>query len=769
MYFQYTTYLPSLLIKYFSSMKYLYRLLLATCISVTCSDVYAQSFHERYYRDGMYFFNDFQKIRLADLFTLHKEEFGLSGDDMLVPANNVVTEEGKFTIKYELRHKDIPVEGSMMNVIGDKGIAQYASGFLRTGLDVDKDHIITKDAAIDVAIHYGGARKYIWEDSTLEATLRAEEGPDATYYPRYASLVITKKRGEEYDHTVDNYKLCYKVSLNAVDPSGITDVFVDANTGVVFTTQNNVDEDYHESGTLWTWYNGHQSNLRARSCGACFNFWLHDVDRNIFTTTHGKSYFKKGFYNMDGNNNWVEEHIKTAASAEWALQRTWDYYFSRHGRWGTNYGGKRVHIQTALNGATAPNAYYSNTDVYGNDNGQDNIYITADGLSGATSGTPGYSMASLDVLAHEYTHGMIKASSALGSLGDFDAKALNEAYADMFGMKIEGQVMGTLDWDMGGSLGFSRRYFYNPHVDYPYPAPSKYLESGYWSNWNYHANGGVMRKWFHLLANGGTFNGQTVTGLGIEKATDIAYVTFNWWFWSNMRYYEASSQTIAQVKTDYGNCSNEHKQIVRSLRAVGFSVPILYCDGVPWIKGAGVAKAIRFQTIKWTAEIDSPGMEGGRFVWEVPKGWIYSTTGNTLEVTEFGDFESKEIAVTYTRDDKSYGRATKIVHFSDEDWTPTGSDLMKTADNTFSGLSPETSVRVGLFPNPAEQYFTIDLKGMAIPATVEIFDMNGRQIQKLQMNGNTQKIETGKMPNGIYFVKVSTQEAVFTQKLTVLH
>lgn len=202
----------------------------------------------------------------------------------MIMTNNVVTEDGKLTTKYIMKHKGIPVEGSMMNIIGDKGIVLYANGFLRTGLDVDNVNIISEQDAIDAAIDYIGATKYIWQDSTLRAELISEGiDPDSALYPQSAELLIAKKRGEEYEYVTENYELCYMVRIYAIEPISIVDVYVNANTGAIFTEQPTSDEAYATSGTVWTWYDGTKNNLHTSSCNLCINHSLNDLNRNIIT------------------------------------------------------------------------------------------------------------------------------------------------------------------------------------------------------------------------------------------------------------------------------------------------------------------------------------------------------------------------------------------------------------------------------------------------------------------------------------------------------
>ncbi|RQO29879.1 hypothetical protein DBR32_14985 [Taibaiella sp. KBW10] len=721
------------------------------------------SFRDRYYREGSYFFDDITKIRLPELFTIYKAEFGLGQDDDMVQTNNVVTDQGQFTTKYEHYHKGIPVEGSMINVIGSKGIAQYANGFLVTELNIDNSNIIPVQQAIDAAIQYVGATTYLWQDPLLEDELKAESGdPDATNFPKTADLIITKKRGEQYTADARNYQLCYRVVIHALNPSSVTDVYVDANTGALYTSQNALEHDYTATGTQWTWYNGWHNNIKTRSCGSCFNFWLHDVDRNIFTTKYGVNPWNKGSYNKDNNNNWVENDTKTASSAHWALERAWEYYINRHGRWGTNYGGKRVHVQTAASGilGTSANAGYLDA------NGNDNIYLSNDGSypGSGSAGGAGYSMAALDIMGHEYNHGMIKASSALGSLGDLEAKALNEGYSDIFGNRIERYTLGTTDWSIGEATGWLVRYLDNPHNDIPTPSPARYLEPGYWNASAYHNAGGVIRKWFYLLANGGTFGGQTVSAVGLETADDIAYITYNWWLWSNVKYLEAANQTVHATVAHWGRCSQQHKQVVKAFRAVGLNVPIPLCFKID-IDGPVILQPSESAVFKVRLnEISDPN---GQYSWDIPSSWNAVAQGNTLTLNSANSIESREISAKYTAADGTVSKASMVVHFSDVPWQPTNNMPVSPVSGQLE-LLPEQIDAINIYPNPATNTVTISIKGFTDKANLEIYDLAGRIIKSEILSVEKTNIDISGITEGIYLIKLNINGHMQTKKLSII-
>lgn len=92
--------------------------------------------------------------------------------------------------------------------------------------------------------------------------------------------------------------------------------------------------------------------------------------------------------------------------------------------------------------------------------------------------------------------------------------------------------------------------------------------------------------------------------------------------------------------------------------------------------------------------------------------------------------------------------------------------LMTAVDNT-----PLPEYAVTLFPNPAGNYTTIDLKlDQASDITITIADLNGRVIkfQNFKAVQNMQhSFDTTTLPNGAYLVRVATEQGTSTKKLMI--
>jgi bacillolysin len=185
----------------------------------------------------------------------------------------------------------------------------------------------------------------------------------------------------------------------------------------------------------------------------------------------------------------------------------------------------------------------------------------------------GEGMVTDDVTGHELTHGVNASESNLFYY--YQSGALDESLADIFGELFD---LSTPDapadrWKIGedSALGTIRSLSNPPEFGQPdrtgspkwFSNPNTDFEKG--DNGGVHENSGVGGKAAFLITEGGSFNGQTMTGLGEEKTLQITYDVA-----SNML-------TSASDYQDYGNdldqaCSDlvgEHEITVADCEQVG--------------------------------------------------------------------------------------------------------------------------------------------------------------------------------------------------------
>ncbi|WP_046226307.1 M4 family metallopeptidase [Paenibacillus dauci] len=236
--------------------------------------------------------------------------------------------------------------------------------------------------------------------------------------------------------------------------------------------------------------------------------------------------------------------------------KVYDFYKNNFGR--NSLDGRGMPIRSVTHyGSRYNNAFWNGSYmVYGDGDGRTFIPI-----SGA-----------LDVVGHEMTHGVIEKTANLEYMNQ--SGALNEAIADMFGNVIEG---GT-DWLIGEDVytpsvsGDALRSMSNPnqygdpaHMDEFKNLPN--TEAGDWGG--VHTNSGIPNKQFYLLAQGGSFEGVSVQGLGRSQAIGIVYRALTLYLTSTSDFSDYRAAMI-QASTDlYGASSAQTTAVKRSFDAVG--------------------------------------------------------------------------------------------------------------------------------------------------------------------------------------------------------
>lgn len=147
----------------------------------------------------------------------------------------------------------------------------------------------------------------------------------------------------------------------------------------------------------------------------------------------------------------------------------------------------------------------------------DNAYFTGEYMVYGNGAEMFYPLTSIDVSAHELTHGLVQSTAGLEYLGH--SGALNESFADVFGTAFEHWIYkinenkttdddlnGEFDWLIGEDIGKSIKYLRNMRdpnkADSPQP---KTYRGPYWANPNneqfdcggVHINSGVGNYVFY--------------------------------------------------------------------------------------------------------------------------------------------------------------------------------------------------------------------------------------------------------------------------------
>ncbi len=88
---------------------------------------------------------------------------------------------------------------------------------------------------------------------------------------------------------------------------------------------------------------------------------------------------------------------------------------------------------------------------------------------------------------------------------------------------------------------------------------------------------------------------------------------------------------------------------------------------------------------------------------------------------------------------------------------------------TFTGDMNKADFEISLYPNPAQNYVNLSVDGEISPnAKVSILNMVGATILKYNMpQSNTIQIDASALNPGVYFLNVTSERGVVSEKLIV--
>ncbi|MGY3204160.1 M4 family metallopeptidase [Streptomyces sp. TE5632] len=472
------------------------------------------------------------------------EALGLGEKEQLVVRDVLKDRDGTVHVRYERTYDGLPVLGGDLVVQGEKpGETESVVKATRTAV---------KPATTKAAVPAAEA-----EQQALGAA-KAEnaKSPDVEGAPR---KVVWAADGTP--------TLAYETVVGGLQHDGTPQelhVVTDATTGEKLSEWQAV-----QNGTGHTVYSGTVDLTTTRS-GSSYN--LTDGARgnhrtyNLNRGTSGTGTLFSGSDDVWGNGS-PSNAESAAADAHYGAALTWDYYKNVHGRNGIRGDGvgaySRVHY-----GNNYVNAFWS-----------DSCFCMTYG-DGSGNANP---LTSIDVAAHEMTHGLTSNTAGLRYSGE--SGGLNEATSDIFGATVEfyaGNSSDVGDYLIGEEInirgdGTPLRYMDRPSKD----GSSKDSWYSGLGSIDVHYSSGPANHFFYLLSEGSgaktingvsynspTSDGLPVTGIGRAKAEKIWFRALTTKFTSTTNYAGARTGTLAATGELYGTNSAEYKAVQNAWAAV---------------------------------------------------------------------------------------------------------------------------------------------------------------------------------------------------------
>ncbi|MCB5164689.1 M4 family metallopeptidase [Streptomyces bambusae] len=390
------------------------------------------------------------------------------------------------------------------------------------------------------------------------------------------------------------------------------------------------------------------------------NHRTHDLRRG----TSGTGTLFSGADDVWGDGTAAEPET-AGADAHYGAAATWDYYKDVHGRNGLRNDGvapySRVHY-----GNNYVNAFW-----------QDSCFCMTYG-DGAGNAKP---LTSLDVAAHEMTHGLTSVTARLVYSGE--SGGLNEATSDIMAAAVEfstGNASDAGDYLVGEKIdirgtGAPLRYMDRPSRD-GVSKDSWYPGIG---GIDVHYSSGPANHWFYLASEGSgpkvvngvsydspTSDGLPVTAIGREAAERIWFRALTVYMTSNTGYAGARTATLQAAADLYGFGSPTYNNTANAWAAVNVGPRIL--DGV-----TVVAPSDQYSTVGGQADL------GVRASSTNPGALSYSASGLPAGLSI--DSASGRITGTLTE----AGRYTPTVTVTDEAGESNSAGFRWTVDEEGNG------------------------------------------------------------------------------------
>ncbi|MBK6993759.1 MAG: M4 family metallopeptidase [Lewinellaceae bacterium] len=347
-------------------------------------------------------------------------------------------------------------------------------------------------------------------------------------------------------------RLAYMVDLHSTEPFGKHRYFVDAASGKIVNQFPLVLQEGVPS-TGKTRYYGVQ-NIITDSI-APQQFVLRDP-------TRGDGIF---IYNSDGSNftntssTWDltnDNQDEVALDAHFCTQEYYDMMLSDYNWQGLDGNGRALKVN--VHGGAYANAFWD---------GESSTYGDGDCNYGP--------LTTLEVVGHEFTHGMIDYTSRL--VYSSESGAINESLADMFGKLLERKTdPANFSWDLGHSFLLSPDISPFRVMDDPnsLEMPAFYKGQFWVDGGGVHTNSSIGNLWFSMLVDGkqgvnemgASFN---VPALGPDKVGQIVFEVNKNYLTEGSDYNQFYQASITVAESLYGAGSTEALAVEEAWNAVG--------------------------------------------------------------------------------------------------------------------------------------------------------------------------------------------------------
>ena len=474
--------------------------------------------------------------KYKDLYSMRSPDAELSVDRTVVDALSMTH------VRMQQSVRGIPVVGAQLFAHYDqKGILTAVDArYVPNISEMDVNPAFDAKVAVDVA---------------MKDAVSAMNGIDEkALLPNAGRLVI-------FAPNAATARLAYEVKVDAQNSGNEPAIWIttiDAKTGEVLNRYNNI-QTLEGSGTGVL---GDTKKLNVSQSGTGFS--MIDTSRGVtiqtFTSQRQQITADEGAAGITSSSstNWdgaATAGAGAAVDAHFFAGVVFDYYKKHHARNGLDGVGGDM-LSAVHFGVSYDNAFWNSASMNYGDGGQLFKPLSA----------------GVDVVGHEFTHGVTEKESALIYQGQ--AGALNESISDIFSVYIEHEVKpdDVNNWLMGESITKSTplRDFKNPKNGQQPDHMSKLVQTQQ-DNGGVHTNSGIPNNAAFLMTMGGsnpTSGKGPKFGIGYEKSEKLWYRANTTYIQSSATFAAAATATMQAAK-DIALTDNETNIVDCAWKATG--------------------------------------------------------------------------------------------------------------------------------------------------------------------------------------------------------
>ena len=492
---------------------------------------------------------------LQTFFNSKFESFGFDQDVKMIPISEKLGKSGMLHSKFQQTYKGLKIIGAQYILHSRHNLVGKANGYIAPNIQLD----ITPSIDLQDV-------KSIASDFIINEMIGAAEYQESIKVNVHAtSLCIIDQAFPDFS---GSYKLAYQTFAEANTIHPIHEkIYIDAKSGNVISNFTEVC-DHSVPGKAKTRYYGVKDIITDSI--APNSYVLRDSTRGVITLngpTRDNALELKypDFY--DDDNYWDNVNTdfnEVAGDAHYCTSSFHDFMLDEFNWKGMdNEGGDYIAVVHASR-RFMTNAYWDGNQVsIGNGDCDEYGPLTV-----------------LDVIGHEFTHGIIDETCDL--VYRDESGALNESIADIFGKSLEYKYdQENFTWLIG------HRFRVDQSTDKAFrnmQDPTEERDPKFYNgeHWHYsasdrggvHTNSGVLNYWYYLLVEGEAGTNEVgyeydVKAIGMDDALQILFGSMTGYFTPSTNYVDAMSLTLEQTKDLFGLNSQQYESVLEAWMTVG--------------------------------------------------------------------------------------------------------------------------------------------------------------------------------------------------------